>query len=49
MCILHHLQISICTYLGLARSSGPEPYIYAVYDRIFGEISAKISVYTTYI
>jgi hypothetical protein len=27
----------------------PEPYVYAVYDRIFDEIAAKNTVYTPYI
>ena len=29
-------------------SSWPEPYIYNVYDRIFGNFSAKNAVYTSY-
>jgi len=27
----------------------PEPYIYAVYDRIYGDFPAKNTVYTPYI
>ena len=30
-------------------SSLPAPYIYTVFDRIFGDFSAKITVYTPYI
>ena len=37
-------KLAIESYIGW-----PEPYIYTVYDRIFGEFSAKNTVYTPYI
>jgi hypothetical protein len=33
----------------ICEEGWPEPYIYTVYDRIYGEFPAKSTVYTPYI
>jgi len=40
------LSVEDCVF---NKQGWPEPYIYTVYDRIFGDFSAKSTVYTPYI
>jgi len=45
----HNFPATPDTHHKLACISWPEPYIYTVYDRIYGDFPAKNTVYTPYI